>query len=132
MADKRAKMTGKKGNGRFMGIPLTVLESPSYNALGGWPTKLLIDIGKQYNGHNNGDLQAAYSQLKLWGWRSPATLNNSLKELQEVGLIQLTRQGGKNRCSLYAITWQPIDECKGKTDIAATKQATNQWKQYRP
>ncbi len=132
MADKRAKHTGRKGNGKFLGIPHHVLESPAYNALDGWSVKLLVDIGKQYTGFNNGDLNAAYSQLKEQGWRSPSTLNKSLKRLQEVGLIQLTRQGGKNLCSLYAITWQGINDCKGKIDIAASKQPSNLWKQYRP
>lgn len=132
MADKRAKHTGRKGKGKFLGIPHNVLESPAYNALDGWSVKLLVDIGKQYTGFNNGDLNAAYSELKKQGWRSPSTLNKSLKRLQEVGLIQLTRQGGKNLCSLYAITWQGIDDCKGKIDIAPTKQESNLWKQYRP
>ena len=132
MADKRAKHTGRKGNGKFLGIPHHVLESPAYNALDGWSVKLLVDIGKQYTGYNNGDLSAPFSTLKKQGWRSPSTLNKSLKRLQEVGLIQLTRQGGKNHCSLYAITWHPINDCKGKTDIVETKQASNNWKQYQP
>jgi hypothetical protein len=29
-------------------------------------------------------------------------------------MIIKTRQGGKNYPCLYAITWQPIDECRGK------------------
>lgn len=132
MSDKRAKHTGRKGSGRFLGLPLTVLESPAYKTLGAWPVKLLVDIGKQFNGHNNGDLQAAYSQMKLYGWNSPSTLNAALKRLQEVGLIQLTRQGGRHRASLYAITWQPIDDCKGKLDVKATNQPSNLWKDYRP
>lgn len=132
MADKRAKHTGRKGKSKFLGIPHNVLESSAYNALNGWSVKLLVDIGKQYTGFNNGDLSAAYSQLKKQGWRSPSTLSKALKHLQEVGLIQLTRQGGKNRCSLYAITWQPVNDCKGKIDIAETKQPPNNWKQYQP
>ncbi|MBM94330.1 MAG: hypothetical protein CMI09_00545 [Oceanospirillaceae bacterium] len=132
MADKRAKLTGRKGNGKFLGIPHHVLESSAYNALDGWSVKLLVDIGKQYTGHNNGDLNAAYSVLKEQGWRSPGTLRKALVRLQDVGLIMLTRQGGKNLCSLYAITWQKIDDCKGKTEVTATKEPPNLWKQYRP
>jgi hypothetical protein len=130
MVDKRARLTGRKGKGKFLGIPHHVLESPAYKALDGWSVKLLVDIGKQYTGYNNGDMNAAYSIMKERGWRSPSTLNKALKRLQEVGLIQLTRQGGKNLCSLYAITWQPVNDCKGKIDIAETKQASNNWKQY--
>jgi hypothetical protein len=132
MSDKRAKLKGRKGTSSYLGIPHTVLDSEAYLSLGGWSVKLLVDIAAQYKGHNNGDLCAPYSILKSRGWHSPSTLHNAKIELLNTGLILLSRQGGKNRCSLYAITWQPIDECKGKTDIAATKQATNQWKQYRP
>jgi len=132
MTDRRARVTGRRGNGKFLGIPHHVLESPAYNALDGWSVKLLVDIGKQYTGYNNGDLSAPFSTLKKQGWRSPSTLSKALKRLQEVGLIQSTRQGGKNHCSLYAITWQPVNDCKGKTDIAETRQASNNWKQYQP
>ena len=129
MANKRAKLTGKGGNGRFFGLPLTVIDSPAYRSLNGWAVKLLIDIGKQYNGSNNGDLQAAYSLLKHCGWNSPGTLRKALQDLQTVGLIELTRQGGRHRCALYALTWYAIDECKGKLDVPETRAPSNKWKQ---
>lgn len=89
--------------------------------------KLLVDAAKQYNGSNNGDLHAAWSILSGQGWRSKGTLSRAIKELIDKGFIELTRQGGKNRCSLYAITWKPIDECKGKLDVKETRVASNLW-----
>ena len=39
-------------------------------------------------------------------------------------MIVKTRQGGKNYPCLYAITWQPIDECRGKNlELGPTKTA---------
>ena len=45
----------------------------------------------------------------------------SKKRIANRGFIIITRQGGRNRASLFAITWKEIDECKGKLDIDPTK-----------
>ncbi|MBE0483354.1 MAG: hypothetical protein IBX52_07615 [Bacterioplanes sp.] len=128
--DRRAKATGKKGNAAFLGIPHCVLNSDAYKTLNGWDVKLLIDISVQFTGFNNGDLNAVWSQLQHKGWNSKGTLNSALKKLQEVGLIEQTRLGGKNRCSLYAITWRAIDECKGKLDVKETQSPSNRYRLY--
>jgi len=130
MADKRAKHKGRKGSGPFFGVPHSITDSKAYFSLNGWSAKLILDIGCQYNGHNNGDLCAPYSLMQHRGWNSPSTLNNALKELQEKGFITLTRQGGRNRCNLYAVTWAAIDECKGKLDVKPTSTPSNTWKTY--
>ena len=132
MADKRAKQTGRKGNGSFLGIPHTVLNSEAYLSLGGWAVKLLVDIAEQYKGYNNGDLCAPYSIMKSRGWNSPSTLDKAKKQLLKVGLLSITREGGKHRCSLYAITWHPINECNGKLCVKATSHPSNDWKKYQP
>jgi hypothetical protein len=113
-----------------MGLPHHILGSPAYLSLDGWAVKLLVDITSQYHGYNNGDLAIAWTIMKLKGWRSRATLNNARKKLLARGLIQLTRQGGRNRPSLYGITWQSIDECKGKLEIGPTDRPSNQWREY--
>ena len=48
------------------------------------------------------------------------------------GLIEQTRQGGLHAAGLYAITWQAIDECHGKLDVAATRVPSNKWRHYVP
>lgn len=63
------------------------------------------------------------------GWRSRDTLERALHQLIDAGLIELTRQGGLNRCSLYALTWHAIDECGGKLDVPATRVASGLWKE---
>jgi hypothetical protein len=124
---KRERTKGRRNTGSFLGLPKQVITSDAYNQLGAWSVKLLVDVAKQYNGSNNGDLHAAWSILSGQGWRSKGTLSRAIKELIDRGFIELTRQGGKNRCSLYAITWQPIDECKGKLDVKETRVASNLW-----
>lgn len=119
--DRRAKATGKAGNGRFLAIPHSVLNSEAYSGLKPRAVKLLVDLASQYNGKNNGDLCAAMTVLKAKGWKSNSGIEMALGELIEAGLIDETRQGGRNRCSLYAVTWHPIDECGGKLDVKPTK-----------
>lgn len=119
--DRREKLKGRRGTEPFLQIPSSVLHSKAYGELDGWGVKLLVDIASQFRGHNNGDLCAAFSILKEKSWRSKGTLHKALSKLLEVGLIEQTRQGGRNRCSLYAITWRPIDECKGKLDVRPTR-----------
>jgi len=40
-----------------------------------------------------------------------------------------TRQGWNNHCSLYAVTFHPIDECGGKLDINSSRTAFGWWKE---
>jgi hypothetical protein len=82
---------------------------------------LLLDIARQYNGSNNGDLCATLKTLKPRGWASNSKLWRALGTLLDSELLILTRQGGRHKCSLYALSWESIDECKGKLDISSTK-----------
>lgn len=89
---------------------------------------LLDNLAAQLNGKNNGDLSAAPAIMELFGWTSRGSICDALTELLALGFIEQTRQGGKNKCSLYAVTWLPIDECSGKLDVKPTRLASNLWK----
>ena len=128
MAASRARVKGRRERGAFIAIPKDVLESPQYAQLSAWAVKLLIDIYSQFNGKNNGDLCAAWAPMRKKGWNSRGTLSRAVKELLNAGFIKLTRQGGKHKASLYAVTWKPIDECKGKLEVAETRVPSNEWK----
>lgn len=117
MPDKRARHKGRRSTAPFLNIPKDVLSSEAYLSLSGWEVKLLVDVASQFNGKNNGDLTAAWSIMRERGWKSPGTLNKALKALLEAGLIEETRSGGRHRCTLYAVTWRGIDECKGKLEV---------------
>lgn len=77
---------------------------------------LLFELLGQYRGFNNGDLCCAWGLLRNRGWKSRATIERAGNELLEKGWIVLTRQGGRNRPNLYALTFFSVDECKGKLD----------------
>ena len=120
-AKTRPNATGRSQGGHFLKLSRTVYGSDNYRKLSARAVKLLIDIAVQYRGSNNGDLQASYSLMKKVGWNSSATLNRALRELLYFGFIEMTRQGGLGRCSLFAVTWESIDECDGKLDVRPTR-----------
>ncbi|MDQ2075767.1 hypothetical protein [Marinimicrobium sp. ABcell2] len=126
MADKRQRLKGRRGKGGFVGVPHVVLDSEDYRELSGTTAKVLMMLCRQYNGHNNGDLSAPFSFAKQWGIKSQSTLAKALRELQAADLILRSRDPRRDRdnphgqCSLYAVTWENIDECNGKMDISPT------------
>jgi hypothetical protein len=116
----------RRNKGRFAGIPHRVMDSEEFRGLSGSAVKLLLAMTYQYNSKNNGDLTAAFSYMReKRGFRSPATLSRSLKELLQAELIIKTRhslfQKTNNKCALFALSWFPIDECSGKLDVKPTK-----------
>lgn len=94
--------------------------------------RLLLDLARQYNGRNNGDLSATFSVMRKRGWTSKGTIERMIKELLDRGWICVTRPGGKHRPTLYAVTWLPIDDCDGKLDVAETRIPSNEWKKAYP
>jgi hypothetical protein len=124
----RQKHQGRKETGTFLRIPTAVLASSNFCGLSTKAKALLLDIGARFNGFNNGDLAAPYSWMKARGWKSKDTLHRALKELLEAGMIELTRQGGLHGPSLYAFTWMPIDDCKGKLDSSPTRVPSGKWR----
>ena len=128
--DSREKHIGRRSTAPFLNIPKHVLGSEAYISLGGWQVKLLVDMASQFNGKNNGDLTAAWTVMKERGWKSPGTLNKALRDLLDVGLIQETRSGGRHRCTLYAVTWRGIDECKGKLEVNPTIAPSNLFQKF--
>jgi hypothetical protein len=126
--DKRTRAKGRLESGGFLALPHAVIASPAYLGLSAHAIKLLIDIGAQFRGSNNGDLCASWSVMRLRGWRSRDTLHRALQELLRVKLIELTRQGGLHRPSLFAVTWRAIDECSGKLDVPPTRVASGLWR----
>ena len=120
-------------SGGYVAIPHLVLRSVALKNLSSHGTKLLMDLVSQYLGRNNGDLSAPFSTMKKdRGWKSKGTLNRAIKDLLESGLIIVSRQGGRHKCSLYALTYIAIDECGGKLDIKATDRPLGLWRKHEP
>lgn len=132
MSRSRRKVMGRAEGGGFLKLPHAVMESANYRALSAHAVKLLLDMGLQFRGANNGDLAAAWKLMQARGWRSRDTLGRALAELLHYGLIEKTRQGGLNQCSLFALTWLAIDECRNKLDVRATAVASGHWHRPQP
>lgn len=124
----RQKYKGRKEAGTFTRIPHAVQDSANWQSCSGTAIKLLCDVARQFNGKNNGDLCASIGVLRSKGWKSPDTLRWALQELRHYGFLTLTRQGGLNCPSLYALSWREIDHCGGKLDCAPTSVASGEWK----
>ena len=104
-----------------------VIESPEFKYLNGNAAKALFCLIAQYNGYNNGNLSAPLTQsVERFGLGDKA-LQRALKELESAGFIEKTRQGGRNHCSLYAVTFYAMDAIKG-LDIKPTAYPSNKWR----
>lgn len=115
MGSPYAKAKGRRGGETFLALPHAVLKCDNYKQLSHIARSLLVDIARQYNGSNNGDLTACYSFLKERGWKSKTTISKHIKELIHYGMIIKVQAGGINcggrkRPSLYAISWTKIDK----------------------
>lgn len=125
---KRLKQKGRGGSAPFLAIPRDILRSSEFGQLEPWPLKLLLELAMQFRGFNNGDFSATFKTLKPRGWNSSGTLSDAAKDLQRSGFIVKTRQGGKNRCNLYAVTWWPINDCDGKIECEAEVVPSHSWR----
>lgn len=107
---KKMNAKGRRSSGTFLALPHNLINAPKFQDLSGNATKLLIQMAGQYTGKNNGDLSAPFKTMKAVGWRSQTTLNKALNELLALGFLVRTRQGHfPKTCSLYGLTWKPID-----------------------
>lgn len=85
-------------------------------------------LGK-YNRLNNGDLSAPLNRAKEEFNLSIRGLSLALNELIERNFLEVTRIGGKNQCSLYALTCFPLNDVnKSGIFLKATKEPSDKWK----
>ena len=113
-SNNRQRVKNRRPGGSFTALPHSV-----FRATGGHPAPvavlskaarcLLVDIAQQLTGSNNGNLAAAPRVMAPYGWTSRGTLDAALVECIAQGFLMQTRQGGRNRCSLYGVTWRGID-----------------------
>lgn len=126
---KRAKHTGRGKEHSFLRLPHFLLDSEEFASLSGNAIKLLLDAAKEFKGTNNGNINLAWSRLSARGWVSQGTAHRAKHELLERGFLVCTRHGGKNRCSLYALTWEPIDKCERvQLEIGPQPTASHLWR----
>ncbi len=101
---------------RFFPLENLLLDHPDFLSMTWASQSLLIHMCGFYNGFNNGDISIPESIMKKRGF-CKVTLHRAKKDLINRGWIIQTRQGYKRKCSLFALSWLPLDECKNKYDI---------------
>ncbi len=107
-------------------LPHRVMDSVAFTGASHTAKALLLELGRQLNGRNNGRLQLTESWLTKRGWarNTPA---RARAELIQRGLIFQTKQGGKNiGPSLFAVTWLTIDNFVG-LDIGPSQYHPGTW-----
>lgn len=101
----------------FYALPHMVVRSAEFQSLTPRATKLLFSLLAQFLGDNNGNLSAAWKVMKAIGWTSRDQLDKAIVELHAANFITVTKQGGKHKPTLYAVTFYAIHWCGGKLDL---------------
>jgi len=127
MARNNFKARGRRDLHTYVQFQHRMLTDRRLLSLSGRACHALLYLAGQYRGKNNGDLSIAWTVARAKGVRSNGSLRAGVMELLEAGFVIQTRQGGRNRCSLFALAWFGIDECGGKLDIPATPVPPNDW-----
>ncbi|SCX98289.1 hypothetical protein SAMN05216308_102262 [Nitrosospira sp. Nsp13] len=131
--DRYKEAREKRDGGCYVAFPHDVLNSAAFIGLSAHSRMLLLDLAAQYKGSNNGDLCAAWSIMRIRGWKSEETLHNAKHQLIERGLIAETRKGARpNKAALYGLTWFALDDCKGKLDITPAQFRRGAYKLLEP
>lgn len=110
----------------------SLLDSLAWRALSYSSQSVYVAMRRRLQSTNNGNISAALGDMKHYGITTSATLAKALRELQTVGLIAVTRQGGiaygRQICSLYRFTDEAVYE-QPKVGVKAC-QATDDWKRF--
>ncbi len=115
-AAKKAKAA--RVAGRHLALPHDVLDSVGFRRATVEARSMLLDIAGQLfrrgdeGGLPNGGLMADRDRLHSLGWTSASTIAKALRDLVACGLLIVTRQGGKNRPTLYGVPWQGLEAIK--------------------
>lgn len=131
-SDRKKNQWAHVDGGSAFIIPVSLLKHENFTRLSPYGLKLVLDLGRQYTGFNNGYLWAGWSLLKEQGWKSKETLNNAVLECEHYQVISRTKQGGRNAPNYHALTWWPVHEiAKRPLDVGPSLGATNSWKEPR-
>jgi hypothetical protein len=119
--------------GQHARVYTSITDSPAWLALSYSARALYVQLRCNLNSHNNGQLTCTLAAFKHEGFSSSSTLRSGLRDLEAVGLIEKTVQGGltygaKIPCR-YRFTDQPTI-ASPKYGVAA-KPATKEWLRFK-
>lgn len=117
------------GGNSFSALRKDLVLSGEFKALSGSAVKVLNVLMVLYNGSNNGDLSAPLSQSETLFGMTKKTLQKALNELVDKGFIEISRQGNRKQCALFALTFYSIDRIENKFLMTApTHSPKDLWK----
>lgn len=117
--------TGRsKGVEQYAPLPYAMLHSPAWRSLSGPAVKVFLELRTRFHGANNGRLVLSLEEAKRLLGLGKTTVQRSLEELQEKGLIVCTKKG--QWYGRLASTWATTDR---PTDSAPAPQS---WKTWQP
>lgn len=123
----------KDPNGKHLRVYHSLMNAPAFLALSATTQMIYLRMKMQLGATNNGDISATLTTLKHHGVKSSSTLAKALRELQTLGFIEKTYQGGinghtqKRNCSLYRFTDTDSHDIPKKGITG--KRATHDYKQ---
>lgn len=94
----------------FVAVPIAILRSPEYMALGDAAKGLLLDLMEQYTGGNNGRLTPSWTVMQRRGWAGKTKLHRAKNDLLETSFCIRTRKGKAPQTAEWVgFTWWKID-----------------------
>ena len=118
-----AKGRSKRG-GKFVRLGDGLLTSAAWRALSGSGIKYYVELRRQFNGSNNGDLHLSLDEAKKRLGMARDTALRVQKELVEKGFIRMAKRGGFHQ--RLATTWALTDE------PAPAATPTHDYRNWRP
>lgn len=120
--------TGTPPHKQFVMLENRQMEHANFKVLSAIARMFLFELIHQYNGFNNGDLCLAPKTLKARGIElNERTIWSGRDELVEYGWIQYSRWQPR-MCYLFALTFKPVNACRGKHNLPDTTKAADTWK----
>lgn len=103
----RANKTGRsKGVGRFVQLPLFMLESVAWRDLSSQEQAAYLAVAMVYNGANNGCLAVSVRQVAERARVNKDTATKCVARLQALGFIECASPGGFSRKVRHAAEWR--------------------------
>jgi hypothetical protein len=122
------KQNAEQVAGRFAALPHAVMDSMAFMGATYSARSLLLELVRQHTGKNNGHFQLATGWLRRRGWKSSDTAQRAKVEVITRQLAIKTRLGGLNAGpDLWAVTWLPISDYAGLTEVSAMTYHPGAW-----
>lgn len=120
---RRVNAKGRNAGEQYVHLTYAFLQSDAWRNLSGPAAKAWLEVRSRFNGGNNGKLFLSLDEAARLLRMGKTTAQRAFAELQEKGLLVMTRQG--DWYGRKATLWRVTDRsCDGQP-------ATHDWRQWR-